>query len=325
MLYIKADGRTALPSHLRLQSGPSPAIPLTPPEITPQENNMATRIILNADDFGLTTGVNATIQRLCKAGVLTSATLMANGEAFEDAVRIARTNPGLGVGCHIVLTDGVPVSPPELIPTLLHSDGKQLRPKLVDFVRDLLLGRINAADIEREALAQVRKLQLAGINITHLDTHKHTHLFPQVARPLLRVAEANVIRAIRNPFEPQWTRRLNHGSTLRRAQMYLLDRLRRPFNAHPQIRGSAVLTTDGSIGVSATGELDAASLAQIMAAAPEGTWELVCHPGANDTDLDRIVTRLRAHREVERDALLAVVPEILSHPNPPQLINYSGL
>jgi predicted glycoside hydrolase/deacetylase ChbG (UPF0249 family) len=286
---------------------------------------MPPRLILNADDFGLTRGVNSTIQHLHQAGVLTSATLMANGEAFADAVRIAHANPGLGVGCHIVLTDGLPVSPPESIPTLLHSDGKQLRPKLANFVRDLVLGRISAADIEREALAQIRKLQQAGLRVTHLDTHKHTHLFPQITRSLLRVAEANSIRAIRNPFEPQWTRRLNHGSILRRAQMSLLDPLRRPFEAQPQIRGAAVLTTDGSIGVSATGELDAASLAQIMAAAPEGTWELVCHPGANDSDLDRIVTRLRRHREIERDALLAVVPEILSHPNPPQLINYGSL
>jgi len=286
---------------------------------------MAPRIILNADDFGLTPGVNRTIEHLHQAGVLTSATLMANGDSVEDAVRIAHANPGLGVGCHIVLTDGTPVSPPKSIPTLLHSDGRQLRPKLVDFVRDLLLGRISPADIEREALAQVRKLQQAGINVTHLDTHKHTHLFPQVTRPLLRIAAANSIRAIRNPFEPQWTRRLNHGSTVRRLQMLLLDQFRSAFEAQPQVRGSVVLTTDGSIGVSATGELDAASLAQIMTAAPEGTWELVCHPGANDADLDRITTRLRAHREIERDALLTVVPEILSHPNPPQLINYSDL
>jgi chitin disaccharide deacetylase len=287
---------------------------------------MATRLIINADDFGLTTGVNRAIAELHLAKVVTSATLMATGPAFEDAVAIAHAHPTLGVGCHIVLTDGIPVSHPQSIPTLLGADGKTFRPSLLDFVQALLRGMISEDDIEREALAQLQKLQRAGIDVTHFDTHKHTHLFPAVARPLLHLAERTSIGAIRSPFEQSWSLALGHGNRLRRLQVKLLGRLRTQFEHLPQIRNGRVLTTDGTIGISATGHLDASTLRQILSALPaDGTFELCCHPGYNDTDLDRVITRLRGHRDVERLALLAEVPRVFLHQNAPQLINYGDL
>jgi predicted glycoside hydrolase/deacetylase ChbG (UPF0249 family) len=286
---------------------------------------MPTRLILNADDFGLTLGVNRAIAELHQAGVLTSATLMANGAAFDDAVAIACANPRLGVGCHVVLTDGDPLSPTKSIPSLLGVNRRSFRPKLLDFVRDLILGRIDESEIELEATAQICKLQQAGIAVTHIDTHKHTHMFPQVTRPLLRVAEAHGIRAIRHPFEARWSWALGHGGVARRVQMKILDQLRRPFDAQEQVLFETVRTTSGSVGISATGDLNQQTLAQIMERLPEGTWEVVCHPGYNDAGLDGISTRLRSHREVERSALLKVIPEILSHPNPPALIHYGDL
>lgn len=286
---------------------------------------MPTRLILNADDFGLTPGVNRAIAELHQAGVLTSATLMASGAAFDDAIAVAHANPGLGVGCHIVLTDGDPVSPPESIPSLLGPDRRSLRPKLPDFVRDLVLGRIREEDVEREATAQIRKLQQAGIDVTHIDSHKHTHMFPQVTRTLLRVAQAGGIRAIRNPFEARWSWSLGHGGVSRRLQMTILNRLRLPFANQAEIVSAAVNTTTGSIGISATGGLDQQTLAELMAKAPEGAWELVCHPGYNDGDLGRVNTRLRGHRKAEYDALMTIIPEMLSHPNAPKLIHYGDL
>jgi predicted glycoside hydrolase/deacetylase ChbG (UPF0249 family) len=287
---------------------------------------MAPRLIINADDFGLTTGINRAIAELHRAGALTSATLMATGPAFLHAVEIAKANPTLGVGCHVVLTDGIPVSHPYSIPTLLGSDGKTFRPSLVDFVQALLRGDIREDDIEREALAQVQKLQRAGIDVTHLDTHKHTHLFPTVARPLLHLAQRCSIGAIRNPFEPRWTRDLGHAGLLRRIQINLLNRQQPHFQRIQQLRHAHVLTTDGTIGISATGHLNASTLSQtLQALPPEGTFELCCHPGYNDADLDAVTTRLRATRDVEREALLTTVPQILSQPNAPELLHYGNL
>jgi predicted glycoside hydrolase/deacetylase ChbG (UPF0249 family) len=287
---------------------------------------MAPRLIINADDFGLTRGVNRAIAELHQAHALTSTTLMATGPAFDDAVAVARANRALGVGCHIVLTDGVPVSSPESIPTLLGPDRKTFRPSLIDFVQALLRGKIREDDIEREASAQIKKLQLAGIGLTHIDTHKHTHLFPAVLRPLLRLAEQHGIHAIRHPFEQSWSLALGHGNRIRRLQVKLLGNLKTRFESQPQIRTDHVLTTDGTIGISATGNLYRETLHEILRSVPaEGTFELCCHPGYNDSDLDRITTRLRTHRDIERNALLAEIPKLALHPNVPQLINYGDL
>jgi predicted glycoside hydrolase/deacetylase ChbG (UPF0249 family) len=287
---------------------------------------MPVRLILNADDFGLTPGINRAIGELHAAGALTSATLMANGPAFDHAVAVARAHPTLGVGCHIVLTDGVPLAPLKHIPGLLAADGMSLRPSLTDFVQALLRGKITPAEIELEAMHQIHKLQHAGIEITHLDTHKHTHLFPVVARRLMALAESNRIHAIRNPFEPAWSLGLNHGSRLRRLAVRLSGALRPSFEAALQPHSGTVSTTDGTVAISATGELTARTLAEVLAALPAtGTYELCCHPGYNDRDLDHVTTRLRAHRNIEREALLTEIPRILAQPNPPELISYARI
>ena len=287
---------------------------------------MPARLILNADDFGLTRGINRAIGELHSAGVLPSATLMASGAAFDDAVEVASAHPALGVGCHIVLTDGAPVSPPGSIRSLIGADGINFRPSLVDFVQALLLGRINEDEVAREALAQIEKLQRAGIHPTHMDTHKHAHLFPFIARPLLQIAERCGIRAIRNPFEPEWSLALEHGSRARRLAIRLIGLLRPRFEAHEQIRDGRVLTTDGTVAISATGQLTASTLGEILRALPPtGTYEICCHPGYNDSELDRVTTRLRAHRDVERESLLAEVPKALSHSNAPVLVHYGNL
>jgi hopanoid biosynthesis associated protein HpnK len=286
---------------------------------------MAARLILNADDFGLTRGINRAIDELHAAGALTSATLMANGPAFDDAVDIAKANPGLGVGCHIVLTDGTPVSPPEMIPSLLGADGKNFRPNVTDFFFAVLCGKLNADEIQREALAQIHRLQAAGIHVTHVDTHKHTHMLPQVARPLLSAAETAGIHAIRNPFEGRWSLTIGSSALMTRLKLRILHHLRPRFFALPQIRDRRIVTTDGTIGISATGSLDATTLRAILNALPDGLWELVCHPGYNDRDLDAITTRLRETRNIEREALLSVFASNSLNPSNPHLIHYADL
>jgi hopanoid biosynthesis associated protein HpnK len=281
---------------------------------------MAARLIVNADDFGLTRGVNRAIGELAAVGAITSATLMANGAAFDDAVSVAKANPQLGVGCHIVLVDGVPASPLERIPTLLGKDRRGFRTSLPEFVRDLFLRRIDPLEIEREALAQVRKLQDAGIRITHLDTHKHTHIFPQVARALVRAMHTAGIRAMRNPFEPK---QAHTSSSWRRALM-----MRATDCLEPRFRTVAegLLHPDALYGVSATGDLSATTLRAILDGLPgEGIYEMLCHPGYNDAELDAVTTRLREHREVERAALLSEMVKISSRPNAPRLIHYGDL
>jgi predicted glycoside hydrolase/deacetylase ChbG (UPF0249 family) len=258
----------------------------------------------------LTTGVNAAVVELNRAGALTSATLMATANSFNEAVSDAKTLPSLGVGCHVVLVDGTPALPADKIPSLIDPsapNNAQFRPNLSGFLTDLLRGRISDSEIEAEATAQIQKLKAAGIAVTHVDTHKHTHMFPRVLRPLLRAALACGVKAIRNPFEPNWSLNATaNAGHVRKMQVRLLRSQSATFTQ--EVTRAGLLTTDGAIGVLATGTLDRQTIRNLLAAMPDGTWELVCHPGYNDAALQQERTRLLASREVERTALLETIP-----------------
>lgn len=276
-------------------------------------------LIVNADDFGLTGGVNRAILELHAGGVLTSTTLMARAAATAEAVSLARTTPALGVGCHVVLVDGEPVLPAKEIPSLVDTRTGRFMPTLGAFLQRLLTGRMRAAEMEAEAAAQIALLQSAGVALTHIDTHKHVHMFPAVLRPVLRAAKVAEICAVRNPFEPAWSLRATPGAPwIRRTEVSVLRRL------EPTFRRIAAkerfVTTDGAVGVLATGTLDAATVSSLLQNLPPGTWELVTHPGYNDAELAGAHTRLLASRETERDALhmLKRFPEI-------ELISFGGL
>jgi chitin disaccharide deacetylase len=270
-------------------------------------------LILNADDFGLTAGVNRSVVELEEAGALTSATLMATAEGFMAAAAEAAAHPRLGVGCHVVLVDGRPVLSSEQIPGLATASG-EFRPTLGAFVRDLMRGKIPEDEIETEAVAQIRRLQSVGIHVTHIDTHKHTHMFVRVLRPLLRAARACGVGAIRNPFEPNWALAATSNASQGRLLQVRLLRMRRKAFLR-LVREAGLATTDGAIGVLATGTLDAQTLKRLLAAIPEGAWELVCHPGYVDAALEGVRTRLRGSRSIEHTAMLGVIPSYVSwHP-----------
>lgn len=273
------------------------------------------RLIVNADDFGLTPGVNQAVEELHRADALTSATLMATAASFDQAVSGAGAQPSLGVGCHVVLVDGTPALPASQIPSLVSAASSgplqgmaQFRPSLSGFVADLLCGHISEAEIEAEASAQIQKLQAAGIHPTHVDTHKHTHIFPGVLRPLLRAALACGVKAVRNPFEPDWS--LNATANAGRVRKMQVRLLRSQCSTFAEeVTKAGLATTDGAIGVLATGTLDAQTIRNLLAAMPDGSWELVCHPGYNDAALQQERTRLLESREVERSALLETIPQ----------------
>jgi chitin disaccharide deacetylase len=277
------------------------------------------RLIVNADDFGLTPGVNRGIAELHSAGVLTSTTLMARAMASDEAIGLARTQPSLGVGCHVVLADGEPVLPPDQIPTLVEQRTGHFPVAIGSFVRRLLTRQVKPDEIEREVRAQIEFLQSKGVHLTHIDTHKHTHMFPRVLRAVLRAGRSCGIKAVRNPFEPQWAIRATKGAPwLRLAQVSALRWLE-PV-CRRIIDEEGFVTTDGTIAVAGTGVLDAAMVRTLLRQMPEGTWELVTHPGYNDADLGRVRTRLRESRDTERMALAA----LKEFPNV-RLISFAGL
>ena len=287
------------------------------------------RLIVNADDFGFTSGVNRAIVEAHSRGIVTSATLMANGTAFAEAAQLATTVPGMSVGCHVVLIDGHAVLGANQVSTLTNGDSTQIfRNGLKTFAARAIAGGLNPEEIEAEATAQVRKIQAAGITVSHLDTHKHTHLFPAVLRPLLRAASTCGIRALRNPFGPRRPLQSRHllarpNLWTRYAEVRILRRLAGKFREAVDREG--FITPDGTLGIEVTGALDETLFRAIAQSIPEGTWEFVCHPGYNDADLRASTTRLRESRETELAVLTLPAARSLLSAEGIALISYRDL
>src|SRR5215831_16969412 len=151
-------------------------------------------LIVNADDLGWTAGVNRGIAEAHRNGIVTSASLIANGAAFDDGVGVARALPAMGVGVHLNLSDGRPLS--QGVPSLVDEQGK-----LTGGPKQLLIKlarrRLKLAEVEREWNAQIERVRAAGISPTHLDGHKHVHMLPGLFPVALRLAKRHLIAAIR--------------------------------------------------------------------------------------------------------------------------------
>ena len=219
-------------------------------------------LIVNADDFGFTHDVNAGIVEAHRHGILTSTTLMANGAAFDDAVRLAHEHPTLDVGCHLVLVGGESVLEP----------GRALPQSLAELIKALWLRKIRVYD---ELAAQVRRIVDSGVHPSHLDTHKHTHLLPPVLEAVARLGDEFDIRWIRRPMDfpmesspAPWSKRVVSTS---------FQALRIGF--HRKIERYGCRTTDHFAGFEITGIISSRNVLELLRALPPGTTEFMCHPG----------------------------------------------
>jgi hopanoid biosynthesis associated protein HpnK len=264
------------------------------------------QLILNADDFGMTRGVNEGIIRGHSEGILTSTTLMANGPEFDDAVARAKLNPKLGVGCHLVLVGGPAVAPKEKISSLADQNGN-LPDSLGGFVARLSAGLIRTKAIDREMRAQIEKIRAAGIEPTHLDTHKHTHAHPKVMEVLGRVAKELGITRVRKPVEnlrDSWesTRQQKSSHTLELIAAAAARTVAPWFQA--VVRKYGLLTPNHFLGLAMTGSLGPAALRRMIDTLSDGSTEIMLHPGICDEDLANSGSRLQMHRDTEMAALI---------------------
>jgi len=262
------------------------------------------RLIINADDFGFTRGVNIGIVRGFKAGIVTSATIMANGEAFEEAAELARSNPALGVGCHLAIVGGRPVAPASEIPSLVDR-GRALPSTLTKLVMKLASGSLTSDQIAREFRAQVDRVKRAGVDITHFDTHKHSHTHPKVMEALAQVANEFGVTRVRNPFERFFTGHRSSQMTWAYLKQSALSAGVAPAAIEFKriVESHGLKTPDKFYGVRLTGLLDSTAIRSIMESLGEGTAELMCHPGVFDNELEGARTRLKQQRERELEAV----------------------
>lgn len=271
--------------------------------------NARRQLVVNADDFGFTPDVNQGIVEAHREGILTATTLMANGDAFADAVRWSREAPSLDIGCHLVLIGGSSVATgrplPDTVPQLLAAlAGREIRPY-------------------HELSAQVRTLLDAGIRPTHLDTHKHTHLAPAVLDAVARLGEEFGILWVRRPFDFPLNALRGAVPRLKRVTSDALGIMRRRF--HRVLSRHGCRTTDHFAGFQITGRFRAAELVELLAMLPEGSTELMCHPGRCGPDLRKARTRLKESREEELRALVAPEVRAALERHGIELVNYGGL
>lgn len=268
------------------------------------------RLVVNADDFGFTTDVNEGIVEAHRHGILTSTTLMANGAAFDHAVMLARANPSLDVGCHLVLIGGRSLLGP----------GDPLPASVPELLAAIVSRRIRIYD---ELAAQVRRILATGITPTHLDTHKHTHLAPPVLDAVARIAQEFGVVWVRRPFDLPLTAARGAAPLLKRATTGGLDLLRNRFSRVLTAHGCR--TTDHFAGFQLTGRLRTAELVRLIQELPDGTTEFMCHPGRCGEELRNAPTRLKESRERELAALIAPETRQALAENAVQLENYRGL
>jgi hopanoid biosynthesis associated protein HpnK len=225
------------------------------------------RLIVNADDFGLHTGMNAGIVHCHREGIVTSTSLCANGAAFDDAVRRLRDTPGLDVGIHLTVVGGEKPLVADL-PTL--APAGRLPHTFARLFRSLAFGRVRREEIAAEMAAQVQRAMDNGVRVTHLDSHQHVHLHPAILPLVIDVAHRFGIRSLRA------ARRVVPVRGVRAA---LLGMLSWPGSA--RVRAAGLKTPDSFVGADDSGRLDEVRLARLIDGLPPGTSELLCHPGTD--------------------------------------------
>lgn len=264
------------------------------------------QLIINADDFGISKLTNDGIIDCFTNGILTSTTIMANGNAFKHAVQLARKHKGLGIGVHLNLIQGKPLS---------NAFQDNLTEKNI---YKAMAGLLDSKSIEKEFRAQIQKVLDNKIKPTHIDGHKHIHIFPKIAGIVIKLAKEYDIKAIRLPRNKIFNYKL--ALTKQMPKLVLIGLYARM--AEKEIRNNGLIITDEFYGILETGRLTTDRLRNILNNMDNCTAELMCHPGYYDKDIPCI---LKKQRQIEHDALTDKdIKKVIAMQNI-KLINYGAI
>ncbi len=281
-------------------------------------------LIVNADDFGLTAGVNRAVIEAHTSGIVTSTTVMVNMPAFDEAVRLAKEYPSLGVGLHFNITQGAPVAEASRVSSLLNERGEFFGTSTA-LLRQMLMGRLRLTDIETELRAQIEKALQAGLRLTHVDSHKHSHALPPVCEIIANVIGEYGIRAVRLPRETWRLPTRNFSAKLLKQSLgaWGLSQLCRV--SESKLQRARVKTANAFFGVTHTGFWSKRWLLDLIVNLPEGVSELMTHPGYDDAELRQANTRLLESRAMEFSLLTDHDVAAAVRESSVQLINYAQL
>jgi len=243
-----------------------------------------TKLIVNADDFGLTKGINRGIADGFKNGIITSASLIATMPAFQHAVGLAKENPDLDIGVHLSLTLGKPCSNNERLSPIVE-EGEFIR-SYAHVIANIYANRLHIEDIKEEMSAQIRKVQETGLRVSHLDSHQHTHMVPRVFKLMLTLMQEHQVPFVRIPDELVGTRQLLTTKGWGLLVLGLIGKMSRR-----KVVRAKLSTTDYFWGLSCSEAMSLHDLTHMLRSLRPGTHELMCHPGYNDGTLGLIYDR----------------------------------
>ena len=279
---------------------------------------MKKQLIINADDFGIHPAVNEAVHKAATEGILTSTSLMAGGDAFDEAVEMARSLPSLGIGIHLTLVGGIkPVLPPSEVPSLTWDNGVFCHDYGKLIVRDLE-GKISLSEVYAEWDAQIQKIMNTGLPVTHMDGHQHMHMWPHfypIARDLakkyhiscMRVPDEDVLFGMKDGHIIRWAAK--NG-------LSLLSRMHRP-----DLKKNHIRTNDHFFGMLYGGHLSPERFAKFILQTKPGITEIMCHPSA-DTRAMEDTFHWGYHGEDELAGLLADINRELIEKKQISLISY---
>lgn len=279
---------------------------------------MKKQLIINADDFGIHPAVNEAVHKAATEGILTSTSLMAGGDAFDEAVEMARSMPSLGIGIHLTLVGGIkPVLPPSEVPSLTWDNGVFCHDYGKLIVRDLE-GKISLSEVYAEWDAQIQKIMNTGLPVTHMDGHQHMHMWPHfypIARDLakkyhiscMRVPDEDVLYGMKDGHIIRWAAK--NG-------LSLLSRMHRP-----DLKKNHIRTNDHFFGMLYGGHLSPERFAKFILQTKPGITEIMCHPSA-DTRAMEDTFHWGYHGEDELAGLLADINRELIEKKQISLISY---
>lgn len=240
---------------------------------------MKKKLIVNADDFGRHEAVNRAVIRGFEQGCITSASIMPNCYAFEDAVEKAFVHRDLGIGVHLTLVGEKPLLPVDQVASLVDENGR-FYGDYIAFIQQYLRGRVCLAQVRRELAAQIEKVKRSGLQITHIDSHQHMHVLPGIFPVVSSLAKQFDITAVRIPripvaFTGGYSRNLSQ--TVGRAGLALLAA-----GAGIQARRKKLRYPDHFGGIVAGECVNEACLAEIIERLKDGVTEVMLHPGDDD-------------------------------------------
>lgn len=233
--------------------------------------------ILNADDFGRHELINKAVEIGAREGLLRSATIMPGGDAFVDAVSVAKRNFNLGVGIHFTLVNGNPILPSDEIPSLVDNGGKFFDDYKI-FTQRFFSGKINLTEVRRELCAQLEKVEHTGLKITHADSHQHMHTLPKIIDIVIDLVKQSDIKAIRTPKTPLFAGGFGGaGQLIGRIGLGTLAHL-----AAIKIKRAGLKTPDHFLGIVAGNAITVSDMLDFAAKSQSGTTEIMLHPGTDN-------------------------------------------